>query len=136
MKKSLLLFFLIPKLCFTQSDTSFNYKNEITHVNQSGINSLLNKYKKKLKQKKGFDAWRLQIKFTSKREAILPYQVKFTNLYPEIPTQITFNSPYYKLTVGNFKTRHEALKTKHLINKNFPGSHPVSIIIDANLLKQ
>ena len=116
MKKSLLLFFLIPKLCFTQSDTSFNYKNEITHVNQSGINSLLNKYKKKLKQKKGFDAWRLQIKFTSKREAILPYQVKFTNLYPEIPTQITFNSPYYKLTVGNFKTRsllrHTSLEGK------------------------
>ena len=135
MKKLILILFLIPKLCFTQIDTSFGAKNEIIQINQRGINDLLNKYKKKLKQKKGYDAWRLQIKFTSKREDILPYQVKFTNLYPEIPTQITFDSPYYKLTVGNFKNKYAALKIKNVINKNFPGAHPVSIIIDANLLK-
>ena len=95
---------------------------------------MLHKYKKKLRDKGGVDGWRLQIKFTSKREDILPYQVKFTNLYPEIPAQITFDSPYYKLTVGNFKTKNEALKMKHMISKNFPGAHPISIIIDQALL--
>jgi len=44
-------------------------------------------------------------KITSKREHILPYQLKFTNLYPEIPAQIIFESPYYKLTVGNFRSK-------------------------------
>jgi hypothetical protein len=78
----------------------------------------------------------LQIKFTSKRENITPYQIKFTNFYPEIPVQITFEAPYYKLTAGNFRTKNEALKMKHEISKKFPGAHPISIIIDSDLLKK
>ena len=58
-----------------------------------------------------------------------------TNLYPEIPVQIAFDSPNYKLTVGNFRTRNEALKIKHQISKNFPGAYPVPIIIDPDLLE-
>jgi hypothetical protein len=94
------------------------------------------KYKKILKNKGGVDGWKLQIKFTSKREDILPYQIQFTNSFPEIPTQIIFDSPYYKLTVGNFRTRNQALKTKHRISKKFPGAHPISTIIDTELLKK
>ena len=135
MKKSLIICFLIPLLGFPQSDTTFNSEMEIISINQEGINALMGKYKTILKNKDGVDGWRLQIKFTSKREDILPYQVKFTNLYPEIPAKITFDSPYYKLTVGNFRTKNETLKIKHKISKNFPGAHPVSIIIDVDLLK-
>ena len=135
MKKTLVIFFLIPLLGFPQSDTTFNSEMEIISINQEGINDLMSKYKTILKNKDGVDGWRLQIKFTSKREDILPYQVKFINLYPKIPAQITFDSPYYKLTVGNFRTKNEALKIKHEISKNFPGAHPVSIIIDTDLLK-
>ena len=136
MKKLLVIFFLIPLLGFPQSDTIFNSKREIISVNQEGINDLMGKYKTILKNKDGVDGWRLQIKFTSKREDILPYQVKFTNLYPEIPAQITFDSPYYKLTVGNFRTKNEALKIKQQIRKQFPGAHPITSIIDPNLLKE
>ena len=136
MKKLLIILFLTPELVFAQSDTSLDEKEKIMMFNQIGINKLVDKYKRKLKNKHGFDAWRLQIKFTSKREDILPHQVKFTNLYPEIPTQITFDSPYYKLTAGNFRTKNEALKTKHTISNNFPGAHPISIIIDSDFLKR
>jgi len=136
MKKILIILFLIPLLAFTQSDTTFNSKGSIISIDEEGITNLLHKYKTILRDKGGVDGWRLQIKFTSKRENILPYQVKFTNLYPEIPAQITFDSPYYKLTVGNFKTKNEALKVKHKISKNFPGAHPISIIIDQALLER
>ncbi|MAX05772.1 MAG: hypothetical protein CMD19_04880 [Flavobacteriales bacterium] len=136
MKKILIILFLIPLLAFTQSDTTFNSKGSIISIDEEGITNLLHKYKTILRDKGGVDGWRLQIKFTSKREDILPYQVKFTNLYPEIPAQITFDSPYYKLTVGNFKTKNEALKVKHKISKNFPGAHPISIIIDQALLER
>jgi hypothetical protein len=135
MKKLLVILFLIPLLGLTQTDTTFNSKGEIISVNQKGINDLVTKYKTILKNKNGIDGWRLQIKFTSKRKDILPYQIKFTNLYPKISTQITFESPYYKLTVGNFRTKNEALKIKHEISKNFPGNHPVVSIVDPDLLK-
>ena len=135
MKKILIFFILIPLLGFSKIDTTFNTQKEAISIYQEGINDLLSKYKRILLERNGVDGWRLQIKFKSKREDILPYQVKFTKLYPEIPAQITFDSPYYKLTVGNFRTKNEALKTKHKISKNFPGAHPVPVIIDSDLFK-
>ena len=136
MKKILIILHLFPLLAFPQQDTVFNSKNEIVRISENGVENLLNVYKTMLINKDGADGWRLQIKFTSKREDILPYQVKFTQLYPDIPAQITFDSPYYKLTVGNFKTKNEALKIKHKISKQFPGAHPISLVIDHELLRQ
>ena len=134
MKKLIVFFFLIPLLGSTQSITSFDINGNIISRNQKGIDNLVDKYKKILKNTGGNQGWRLQIKFTSKREDILPYQRKFITLYPEIPVQITFESPYYKLSAGNFRTKNEALKTKKKIRKNFPGAHPISVIIDPILL--
>ncbi|MAO33409.1 MAG: hypothetical protein CMD03_01480 [Flavobacteriales bacterium] len=136
MKGLITILFLVPLLLFAKSDTTFNSNNQITNINQEGIDNLVSKYKLILKNKKGIEGWRLQIKFTSKREDILRYQIKFTNLYPQTPSQITFNSPYYKLTVGNFRTKNEALKIKQKIKNEFPGAHPISIIIDTDLFKK
>ena len=135
MKKLLIILLLIPLLGLTQTDTTFDSETQIISVNKEGINDLVKKYKAILNNKDEVNGWRLQIKFTSKREDIIPYKVRFINLYPNIPAQITFESPYYKLLAGNFRTKNEALKIKNLINKRFPGAHPVSIIIDADLLK-
>ena len=125
---------MFPIFVFSQSDTTFNTKGEIISINQKGVDKLVSKYKQILKKTGGVEGWRIQLIFKGQKEEILPYQIKFTNLYPEIPVQITFDSPNYKLTVGNFRTRNKALKIKHQISKNFPGAHPVPIIIDPILL--
>ena len=126
---------MFPIFVFSQSDTTFNTKGEIISINQKGVDKLVSKYKQILKKTGGVEGWRIQLIFKDQKEEILPYQIKFTNLYPEIPVQIAFDSPNYKLTVGNFRTRNEALKIKHQISKNFPGAYPVPIIIDPNLLE-
>ena len=130
MKRLLIFLFLIPLVAFTQSKTNSDSEGEKMTINQNKINALVRKYEKILKSTGGAEGWRLQIKFTSKREDILPYQRRFSRLYANIPTKIIFDSPYYKLTAGNFRTKNEALKVKHEIRKNFPGAHPVSTIID------
>lgn len=126
---------MFPIFVFSQSDTTFNTKGEIISINQKGVDKLVSKYKQILKKTGGLEGWRIQLIFKDQKEEILPYQIKFTNLYPEIPVQIAFDSPNYKLTVGNFRTRNEALKIKHQISKNFPGAYPVPIIIDPDLLE-
>lgn len=126
---------MFPIFVFAQSDTTFNTKGEIISINQKGVDKLVSKYKQILKKTGGVEGWRIQLIFKAQKEEILPYQIKFTNLYPEIPVQIAFDSPNYKLTVGNFRTRNEALKIKHQISKNFPGAYPVPIIIDPDLLE-
>jgi hypothetical protein len=134
MKKILFLLFILPFTASSQTDTTYNDNSEVLSVNQQGIDELVDKYKTILKNTGGIEGWRIQIKFKAKKEEILPYQIKFTNLYPAIPAYITFDSPYYKLTAGNFRIRNEALKIKHQISKSFPGAHPVPIIIDPILL--
>ncbi len=126
---------MFPIFVFSQSDTTFNTKGEIISINQKGVDKLVSKYKQILKKTGGVEGWRIQLIFKDQKEEILPYQIKFTNLYPEIPVQIAFDSPNYKLTVGNFRTKNEALKIKHQISKNFPGAYPVPIIIDPDLLE-
>ena len=126
---------MFPIFVFSQSDTTFNTKGQIISINQKGVDNLVSKYKQILKKTGGVEGWRIQLIFKDQKEEILPYQIKFTNLYPEIPVQIAFDSPNYKLTVGNFRTRNEALKIKHQISKNFPGAYPVPIIIDPDLLE-
>ena len=135
MKKILFLTLMFPIFVFSQSDTTFNTKGEIISINQKGVDKLVSKYKQILKKTGGVEGWRIQLIFKDQKEEILPYQIKFTNLYPEIPVQITFDSPNYKLTVGNFRTRNKALKIKHQISKNFPGAYPVQSIIDPDLLE-
>jgi len=135
MKKILFLTLMFPIFVFSQSDTTFNTKGEIISINQKGVDKLVSKYKQILKKTGGVEGWRIQLIFKDQKEEILPYQIKFTNLYPEIPVQIAFDSPNYKLTVGNFRTRNQALKIKHQISKKFPGAYPVPIIIDPDLLE-
>ena len=134
MKKIFLILILSPFISLTQSDNNNFFEKE--NPNQKKIENLVDKYIKILKAIGGVQGWRLQIKFTSKREHILPYQKKFTKMYPNIPVQITFDSPYYKLTAGNFRTKNEALKIQHEISRHFPGSHPIAIVIDSELLQK
>tara|TARA_B110000444_G_C18633333_1_gene497917 strand:- start:397 stop:804 length:408 start_codon:yes stop_codon:yes gene_type:complete len=135
MKKIFLLCLLYPFLFSAQTNTTLSENEDITSNHNERIDALVSKYKTILKNKGGIEGWRIQVKFKAKREDILPFQIRFIKLYPEIPAQITFDSPYYKFTVGNFRTRNEALKIKHQISKVFPGAHPVPIIIDSHLLK-
>ena len=134
MKNLFFLFILFPSLLVAQTDTTLSENGDITSINERGIDVLVRKYKTILKNTGGVEGWRIQVKFKAKREDILPFQIRFSKLYPKIPAQITFDSPYYKLTVGNFRTRNEAIKIKHQISKAFPGAHPIPIIIDPYIL--
>tara|TARA_B100000214_G_scaffold85944_1_gene58859 strand:+ start:1852 stop:2250 length:399 start_codon:yes stop_codon:yes gene_type:complete len=129
MKKIIFYLFIIPQIGIAQSDTIFNHKQEIIIIHQKKINDLLNKYKTLLKETGGIQGWKVQVKFTDKREDIISYQAKFEKLFPNIITEIIFDSPYYKLTCGNFRSKNDALKLKEKISPSFPGAHHISSII-------
>ena len=74
MKKLLIIIFSIPFLALAQHDTSFSVTGEIISINQKGINNLVNKYNSVLTNLGGIEGWRVQLKFTSKREDIISYQ--------------------------------------------------------------
>ena len=57
-------------------------------------------------------------------------------LYPKIPILLEYQEPYYRIRVGNCRTKLEAIKIKHLIHKDFHGAYPVPEIINLSQIKR
>ena len=69
-------------------------------------------------KKPGASGFRVQIFSSTDRKKAYGQQSKFKALYPTIRSYISYSEPYYKLRVGDFRTRLEAEK---LINKLRPS---------------
>ena len=90
--------------------------------------------KELLKTKSGIQAFRIQIAFASTKNEINTMKLNFMKKFPNVPIYLSYSTPYYKLRVGNFRTKFEAEKSKSKLIKNYPGSYIVSEYIKLNLL--
>ncbi len=136
MKKNILFFLFFPLFAIPQSDTTFNDSGNILSINEKGIDNLISKYENILKSKNGVEGWRVQIKFKAKESEILELKMKFIQLYPEIPIMLEYAEPYYRIRVGNCRTKIEAIKIKNHIRKYFPNAYPVPEIINFSELEE
>lgn len=135
MKKIIFLVLLFPFIALAQTDTTLSENGDITSINEKGIDQLVDKYETILRNKNGIEGWRVQLVFKAKQEEIKQLKIDFMNLYPEIPAFLEYEAPYYRVRVGNCRTKLEAIKIKHQISKNFPGAYPVPEIINFSQLK-
>ena len=111
------------------------YSQNINIKYESGIDSLIIKNNTIQQKKDGVLGWRIQLKFKSTKEEINKTRAEFMKLYPETPTYLTYESPYYRICVGNFRTKNEALKLNNFIRKNFVEAYPVKKIIKISELR-
>ena len=58
-------------------------------------------------------------------------RARFLSLYPGIDAYHVYNEPYFKVYVGDCRTRSEALKLYDRIKKNFPN--PILVPNDINI---
>ena len=124
MKVVVFIIYFFPILIFSQSENNtFEIRNE------KGIEHLVNKYENILKNTGGINGWRLQLKFKAKESEIIKIKLKFIKLFPNIPVFLEYQEPYYRIRVGNCRTKLEALKIKYLIKKHFNDTYPVPEII-------
>ena len=81
-----------------------------------------------------FPGWRVQIYFGSGQRAMAEAQSakkRFLTRYGnEIGAYIVYDSPFYKIRVGDFRTKAEALKFKEHIKRTFPETWIVSGLIN------
>ncbi|MDF1570798.1 MAG: SPOR domain-containing protein [Bacteroidales bacterium] len=59
-------------------------------------------------------------------------RARFLSLHPEISSYPEYEGSYYKIYVGNFRTKRDALRTMDIIRKDFPDAFIVEdkIIIE------
>jgi len=120
------LFLLISVLSFSyqvsaQDSTSVLNKN-VTIKQDPKIFELLAKYHDYNSSKELAEGYRIQITYTNIREDIYKDKGQMYKEFPQLPSYVEYEQPYYKLRLGDFKTRLEASYYLQQVTALHPGA--------------
>lgn len=89
------------------------------------------------RKRDGMEGFRVEIFFSSAlnaKEQALKRKKEFLSKYPDSNVHIKFTAPNFRVRVGDFRTKNEALKLHKKIQTDYPGAFIVPDIIDFPLL--
>lgn len=94
----------------------------------SRVDTLLEIHREENLRKVGLDGFRVQIFQGTKEEA---YQVKgrFISAHENTRAYVSFNAPDFRVRVGDFRTRSEAIKIKQEVKNEYPAAYVVDDFI-------
>ena len=76
--------------------------------------------------------YRIQIHSGNKKQPANQARSTFLRVYSKKKAHLDYEQPYFKVRVGDFKTKIEALKFKKELTKHFPNCFIVNDEIDIN----
>lgn len=79
-------------------------------------------------QNRKLQGFRVQV-FNGHRSEANQWKTKFLQAYPQMECMVIFETPDYKLQVGNYRTMYEAQSALSTIRKEFPGAFIVETAI-------
>jgi hypothetical protein len=123
MKSYFFIFFCLILLILSQVYSQD--KGKIIVKNDARLNELVDKHKQLNQKLNTMPGYRIQIYFESGANSkTLASNVKesFIAKFPEIKAYLLFHEPYYKVRVGDFRTRMEAQGFKQKIMAEYPIS--------------
>ncbi len=126
MSKNAFLFILLG---FVYASLCAQGSGELNIKTNEGIEKLIAQkiaYNKSLKTIKGY---KIQLYYGSEQGAY-GIKDKFNKLYPEIPAKLIFNTPDWKIQVGNYYTKLQADHDIVQLKIDFPGAIVIAADID------
>jgi len=96
------------------------------------ITDLLVRHSQINQRRRGIDGFRLEIFFSSgnkAREQAERVKNDFNLTFPEIPAYMLFQTPNFKIRIGDFRNKSEALKAKATISSKYPNAFIVKDMI-------
>lgn len=72
-----------------------------------------------------FAGYRIQVSFGQDRNDANKLRNEFSGKFPELPTYLTYNQPYFKIYAGDFRTKLEAFKYLGQVKKAYPAAFVV-----------
>lgn len=104
------------------------------YINQNpDLQKIINNHISINKDKYVLKGWRVQIFLGSGKNARSRANSKKSNFlsrYPDVKAYLDYSAPYFKIHVGNFRTKIEAEAFKKKISRNFSNSWVVESEID------
>jgi hypothetical protein len=82
---------------------------EVQINEEPGISDLFSSWVENNRAKPRISGWRVQIMSTTDRTQVESGRERFRQEYPEVPAAWLLEKPYYKLRVGAFRTKQEAM---------------------------
>lgn len=149
--KRFLLFFLISftsQILFAQvtiPNENAEESNRPEIINNLNINQdpkldkILNWHISNNKINNSIEGYRVEIFFSSNtdaKEKALRKKIEFLSIYPDNTVHVKFISPNFRVRVGDFRTKNEALKLYREIKDTYPVAFIVTDQIDFPLMKQ
>lgn len=90
------------------------------------------------KKEHSFQGFRIQIlsrsSYNSNVDTLKNFTLRFEEEFPDIPAYLQYTDPDFKVRVGNFRTRIEAIPALKRVRKKYPGAYPVKTVIYLNEL--
>lgn len=83
-------------------------------------------------RKHGTDGFRLEIFFSSEskaREHAMRVRNEFNLVFPDVASYLLFQTPNFKVRIGDFRNKSEALKAKAYISSKYPNAFIVKDMI-------
>lgn len=124
--------FIFSVLCFSnsfsfsQNDTLCIFITDSNIIQDKRVNELIQKHILINEARKGkTKGYRVQIHSGAEKAKALEIKTKFNLLYNNIPAYLDYQQPYFKVRVGDFRTRLEAYKLLQKISSEFSGSYIV-----------
>lgn len=124
MKKIIYLFIvLVPQFIFAQATLQIS---ENVTVNASfDINKLIEIHQAKNEKTDEMPGYRIQLLSNNERSIVNAKRSEFSTVYSDLKTYIQYDQPYYRLKVGDLKTRLEARGLLEEIITTFPSAFVV-----------
>ena len=121
------LFWLLLLLSafLTQAQDSLNQIPNGEVIQDTRIDRLIKAHIQVNIKQEGMDGYRIQIFFDSGAQSKIRAQEaydQFIAKYPNTPVYLSFQTPNYKVRVGDFRTRLDALKTLNKIEIDYPNA--------------
>lgn len=100
------------------------FAQNITVTESSDVQILMDRYTADNRMSQYVDGWRIQIVSSTDRRKIEEMKTSFTQKFPNIPIISQHTPPYYKIKVGAFPTKLEAMGLLYKIKQEVPGAYP------------
>ena len=101
-----LLFLSLTSVALSQTVEDYSYVNRDPRIDR-----LIEKHRQYNQSNPGVEGFRVQIFFDSgnnSKKAAQTARERFMEVYPDVTAYLTFKAPYYRVRVGDFRTKLEA----------------------------
>jgi hypothetical protein len=123
---SILILIVLPALSFAQKTiTTYHKDSTMILTRDERLDKLITKQKDYNAVKQTIPGYRVQIYFGGVRPKASEVKIEFSREHSEVPAYLTYSAPNFKVRVGDFRTRLEAVK----FLKSIEGEYPTTFIV-------